>query len=225
MINFSRVKFSSTSSKIVIVSRRAVTTDAVAARTRAWTEQLVVGKNLCPFAAAPLKDGTLRIHVSTALSDKEVVADVASEIAKLFPPPSSTTPSTATSSSTTTLVVFPYHAKLVESHPHQIKLSYEILANIQRNKSAHSDSLQIVNFHPRGQHSLYAPPDEISLETDDPYNFVTRSPFPTIHLLRTVDLIDASKFMSGDTEKIPLRNMERLRKDGRNKLLEEWSAI
>ena len=212
-------------------------TETASKRTLAWVKTLVIGKNLCPFAAAPLNAGSLRIKVSAAETDSSALDEIESEIDLLFPAAtlstlptqstsSSSTNTTTTTTPTTTLIVFPNHKKLVESHPHQVKLGYDILVRIsQNNNNKSSSSLQIVNFHPRGQHSLYAPPDEISLETDDPYNFVTRSPYPTVHLLRTVDLVDASKFMSNDTEKIPLRNMERLRKDGRDQLLQEWNEI
>ena len=63
---------------------------------------------------------------------------------------------------------------------------------------------QIVTFHPEGKNSLYsADPEGV------PYDFVTRSPYPTIHLLRTIDLIKANKMMQGEVDKIPNANIKR----------------
>ena len=197
----------------------ATTRDEVSKATRDWIDRLVIGQNLCPFAAAPSRSESLRIVESPAKTNEEALETIKSELDLLIPPsdPISPSPIFVTTAPTTTLVVFAEHPEFLEKHENLITFSYEALSIMD------SSTSQLVVFHPRAQHNLYSTPNEVDLPTDDPYNFVTRSPYPTIHLLRTVDLIDAAKFMKGDTEKIPNRNMEKLRSRSLDKVRKDWS--
>ena len=81
-----------------------------------------------------------------------------------------------------------------------------------------SEDVQVVAFHPKGVHSLYSGGEEMPT----PYDYVTRSPHPTIHLLRTMDLIKANKQMGGDTEKVPTANVKKLESMGIEEIEREW---
>ncbi|GMH60033.1 hypothetical protein TrRE_jg4978, partial [Triparma retinervis] len=90
---------------------------------------------------------------------------------------------------TTTLVVFP--GSVFKQFGELKSFEYKILASIY--EEGLSEDVQVVAFHPKGVHSLYSGGEEMPT----PYDYVTRSPHPTIHLLRTMDLIKANKQMGG----------------------------
>lgn len=73
----------------------------------------------------------------------------------------------------------------------------------------HADHLQIVCFHPQASHSTYidsgAPPDAA--------DFAIRSPYPTVQLLREVDILKAVRSYPSAAD-IPARNRIRMRADG-----------
>jgi hypothetical protein len=103
----------------IVLSKRTLTTSAsqYQDRTQTWLNSLIIGRNLCPFAAKPQKEGTVRISVSSASDDDALLADVVTEIELL----------TATSSKdgfikpTTTLIVVPSPTYLVDSYRAQIQ--------------------------------------------------------------------------------------------------------
>ena len=74
-----------------------------------------------------------------------------------------------------------------------------------------TDKVQLATFHPEYHFA--------GEEVGDPGSYTNRSPYPTVHLLRSVDVsraVDAHP----DTESIPEANIERLRAVGRKTLLE-----
>ena len=84
----------------------------------------------------------------------------------------------------------------------------------------HSDHLQLVLFHPLAVHDTYTerPPASDGNEEQvlgvDCANYTIRSPHPTIHLLRQVDVMRAVQSGYADLEGLPSRNKARLRRDG-----------
>ena len=57
--------------------------DDVLAETRAWLERVVVGLDLCPFAAEPLRAGRVRLRVSDAEQPEQLASDLEEELARL----------------------------------------------------------------------------------------------------------------------------------------------
>jgi hypothetical protein len=113
---------------------------------------------------------------------------------------------------TTSLLVFP---SLFPAYLDQVRASYSLLAAIDA--ASLSSSVQVVNFHPLFLNSLYSdggPPDA--------YDYVNRSPHPTVHLIRSRDLEEAARAFKGDAEAIPGRNMARLRGLGAERVEREW---
>eukprot|EP00591_Stephanopyxis_turris_P002149 CAMPEP_0195525684 /NCGR_PEP_ID=MMETSP0794_2-20130614/26249_1 /TAXON_ID=515487 /ORGANISM="Stephanopyxis turris, Strain CCMP 815" /LENGTH=135 /DNA_ID=CAMNT_0040656187 /DNA_START=202 /DNA_END=606 /DNA_ORIENTATION=- len=120
---------------------------------------------------------------------------------------------------TTTLVVFPSLELEHKQHEHvdflsQVRASYSVLEHLDA--SGISDDIQLVNFHPNARHSAY------EVGELKPYDFVTRSPYPTMHLLRTKDLLIASKMYGSDTERIPLANLKKLDRLGLDECKRLW---
>ena len=74
-----------------------------------------------------------------------------------------------------------------------------------------TDKVQLATFHPEYQFA--------GEEVGDPGSYTNRSPYPTVHLLRSVD-VSRSVDAHPDTESIPETNIERVRAVGREILLE-----
>lgn len=55
--------------------------------TRAWVEQMVVGLNLCPFAAPVVRAESIRYSVSLAEDEEALLGDFLRELADLVAQP------------------------------------------------------------------------------------------------------------------------------------------
>ncbi len=182
----------------VVSSRLLATRICSVEATKRWVDEMVIGKGLCPFAAG----SGLRVSPCHSESLLEHVDD---EICHLLDE------GTATE---TTLI--PLTHEYYEGDPLSlIQASYSVLEFIQESDYP----VQVVNFHPLNRHSVYT---EGPL---DQYDFVTRAPFPTLHLLREVDLLRAAQYTEGDVDKIPARNMQRLRKESLGDLQRQWDSL
>ena len=76
--------------------------------------------------------------------------------------------------------------------------------------------IQLATFHPHYQFE--------GEEVADPGSYTNRSPYPTVHLLRAVDVsraVDAHP----DTESIPVQNVEKLRTIGRERLHDTLQSL
>ena len=84
-----------------------------------------------------------------------------------------------------------------------VRLSWQLQAEaiVER---GHADALQLVLFHPNAVHSTYGegPPDAA--------DFSIRAPYPTVHLLREMDLLEAVQGYPNAAQ-IPDVNKRRLR--------------
>ena len=71
-----------------------------------------------------------------------------------------------------------------------------------------ASEIQIVLFHPAATHSAYAEGPE------DAADFTIRSPHPTVHLLREMDVLAAVQSGYPEPWQIPTRNKSKLRAQG-----------
>ena len=109
----------------------------------------------------------------------------------------------------TTLIAVPYVRALADDFVLFLAVA-ERCEEILEDKGV-TDKVQLATFHPEYQFA--------GEEVGDPGSYTNRSPYPTVHLLRSVDVsraVDAHP----DTESIPEANIERLRAVGRKTLLE-----
>ena len=79
--------------------------------------------------------------------------------------------------------------------------------------------MQVVNFHPQGAHNTYKQEGE-DLDAAD---FTTRSPFPTFHILREADLLQAG-LSHKHVDAIPGKNAKRLRGVGYEECERLWKS-
>ena len=87
-----------------------------------------------------------------------------------------------------------------------VRLSWRLQAEAIA-EPGHGEAIQLVLFHPSAVHSTYGdgPPDAA--------DFSIRAPFPTVHLLREMDVLEAVRGYP-NADRIPEVNKRRLRKLG-----------
>lgn len=156
--------------------------------TEAWLRDFVVGLDLCPFAAGPLRAGRVRVSEARGGAAEEVLADLVGEADLLLE-----------DAAATTLLVVPGDL-LADFEEFLDVLAY---AEELFEQTGHADDLQLVGFHPD---YVFGDADG----ADDPANATNRSPHPTFHLLRRDEVaraIDGHPDVAG----IPARNVALLR--------------
>eukprot|EP00929_Paragymnodinium_shiwhaense_P062715 TRINITY_DN31315_c0_g1_i2.p2 TRINITY_DN31315_c0_g1~~TRINITY_DN31315_c0_g1_i2.p2 ORF type:complete len:306 (+),score=61.71 TRINITY_DN31315_c0_g1_i2:51-968(+) len=178
------------------------TADARINTTRRWFDEVVLAEKLCPFAP-PVRDAPqLRIVASEAASEEQAIEEIARQAAALkdgILRPEAGLPET-------TLVVYERSLSFVAAWQDLVRLSWRLQSEAILANGLQED-LQLVLFHPEAVHSAYGegPPDAA--------DYSIRAPYPTVHLLREMDVLSA---VAGypQAEQIPARNKARLRAQG-----------
>ena len=154
--------------------------------TVSWLHRHVVGLDLCPFAAAPLAAGAVRVIASRGQEAEEVLAEVLVECERL-----------QAGEASTTLIVVPSGYADFDDFLDLVAAVEGLLSAVQLD-----GEVQLASFHP----------DWVYAETpaDDPANNVSRSPFPALHLLRHADVRRAVE-ETPDIAEIPERNAALMR--------------
>lgn len=171
----------------------------VLAASRHWVETVVIGLNLCPFASRPFQAGTIRYALSPAGDARALRDDLADELKRLAATPAAVVE--------TTLLI----------HPNALTdfLDYnDFLDDAERlvRRLGLEGTIQVASFHPRYQ---FADAAEDAVE-----NYTNRSPYPMLHLLREESVSAVVDALGEEVHAIPLRNVETLRRLGREKVLE-----
>jgi hypothetical protein len=160
--------------------------------TRRWVEQVVVGLNLCPFAAAPMKGERIRYVHCPERDDEGIYRSLLSELETLIHLPES--------SAETCLFVVP---EGLEDFPHYLELFH--IAETVIPQAGLEGIVQLASFHPDYCFE--------GVEKEDPANYTNRSPYPMFHLIREAPLARALEKYP-DPEAIPERNIALLRELG-----------
>ena len=156
---------------------------------RLWLETIVIGLNLCPFAARPFRAGQVRIRVSDCTDELELLTELQLELAHLDQTPASEVE--------TTIIAMPRMlADFLEYNDFLEKVD-ELLEHFEW-----SGEYQVASFHPKYQFA--------GTKADDVENFTNRSPYPLLHILRE-DSVEAAIDGHPDAEGIPQGNIQRLR--------------
>ncbi|RFF28136.1 MULTISPECIES: DUF1415 domain-containing protein [unclassified Wenzhouxiangella] len=168
--------------------------------TRQWLETVVIGLNLCPFAASPWRQGRIRFRVSEASSQQQLAQDLADELLALqYADPAECE---------TTLLIHPHVLGDFLDYNDFLELADRLLEDL-----ALDGTIQIASFHPDYRFADSHP--------DDPANCTNRSPYPMLHLLREASIEAATANLS-NPEEIFERNIKTLRElgmDGWNELM------
>lgn len=132
-----------------------------------WLTEVIIGKNFCPFAARPYQEGTIKIMESS----KEFFHDKFLDAMNLL--------NEMTSEELSTILLYCNEFWEIEDFTDYFYMINDKLAELGLN-----ETYQLVMFHPEFCFD--------GLEKDDVENYLQRSPFPVIHLLRTAMLEEVS---------------------------------
>jgi len=166
--------------------------------TKNWIEFLVIGYNLCPFAKHPFVRDRIRYRVSDA-SEEEALAETLVQEALFL---SEVSPEELE----TTLIIHPQILNRFSGY-----LDFLARAEWLLQQCGLEGVIQIASFHPDYQF------EETTREA--PENYTNRSPYPMLHLLREESIETALRHYE-HPEQIPQRNMETMRRLGKEKIRE-----
>jgi hypothetical protein len=161
-------------------------TDAV----RRWLDDFVVGLSLCPFAAAPLAAGRVRLSVTPATSADALLQALLDELRLLDEQPAVET----------TLLIHPLVLQAFDDYNQFLDLADALLA-----ETGHEGIYQVASFHPAYRFAGTAP--------EAAENFTNRSPYPMLHLLREESVARAVE-SPVDTDAVPERNIDLMNEIG-----------
>jgi hypothetical protein len=151
-----------------------------------WLDRVVVGLNLCPFAAEPNRKGQIKIYVSTARTEEALLTDLQTELRELD--------RRSPTDLETTLLVVPYMLQDFEAYNTFLALVDALLQTF-----GWEGEYQVASFHPN-----YCFADT---EPDDPENLTNRSPYPILHILREASISKALDAYA-DPDQIPAKNIQ-----------------
>lgn len=153
-----------------------------------WLENIVIGLNLCPFAARPQRENRIRIHVNDSDNHELLLHGVYDELRSLEEMP--------VSEVETTLFVFTRALGEFDEY-----LDFLYLAEQMLESSDWQGVFQIASFHP-----------DYCFEGTDPEdasNLTNRSPCPILHLIRE-DSLEKAIASYPNTSDIPERNIQKM---------------
>ena len=153
-----------------------------------WLDEVVIGLNLCPFAAKPQREKRVRIAISHATDEEALLNDLQAELERL-----SDTPAAELE---TTLLAIP---DMLEDFAQYNDFLDAV--DLWVEQFGWEGELQVASFHPNYQFA--------DTELDEPGNLTNRSPWPLLHIIREDSLEQALEHYP-EADKIPARNILRM---------------
>lgn len=160
-------------------------TQTITSEVNTWLEKVVIGLNLCPFAAKPARNKQIRIAVSEATDEEALLASILTEL--------NTLTSTSVDQLETTLVVVPKMLQDFDDYNLFLNWTDALLKQQQL-----EGIIQVATFHPN---YCFA-----GCEPEDAENLTNRSPYPIFHLIRE-DSLEKVLQHYPEPEKIPENNI------------------
>jgi len=170
-------------------------TNRIIYQTKAWVHQLVIGQNLCPFAAQPYRRDRIGFEVVPVLAleaHEERLLDACRRVSDPGQPVE------------TILLIYPEEWRTFAHY-----LAFAERLNQVLDHGGWRGEIQLATFHPD---YLFGGEDP-----KDASHYTNRSPYPMIHVLSESQLEDAIKHHP-DPGAIPERNVARLREVGKDRL-------
>ncbi|EKO3842026.1 DUF1415 domain-containing protein [Vibrio harveyi] len=162
--------------------------NAITEQVNQWLNDVVIGLNLCPFAAKPQRNKQIKIFVSEASQEEALLEDILLQLIEL----SNTEPEKLE----TTLVVVPNML--------QDFWDYNFFIDWVEGLIKQQDwegIFQVATFHPDYCFG--------GAEPEDDENLTNRSPYPVFHLIREESMEKVLKHYPAP-ESIPDTNIERV---------------
>jgi len=162
--------------------------------TREWLVRVVIGLDLCPFAASVYRQGELAMEAIEADSEGSLLA-MLEYLQRMHD---------ADSPESVILVLSDSFSSFEEY------LDFVALAENTLADQGYEGEFQLASFHPD---YCFADAD-----SEDAANYTNRSPYPLLHILRESSVSRAIESHSGDTLEIPERNQRITRELGLEKM-------
>lgn len=172
-------------------------------QVRNWLTDMVIGLQLCPFAAAPLHAGRVRFTTCAETDSLSIYRVFLSELDEFL--------QTSPEEVETGLFIVTRGLSGFDDY-------LDMLATLEDalHEAGLEGVVQIASFHPDYRFE--------GCDPDDPANFTNRSPFPIFHLIREAGL-EAALARFPDPESIPERNVARMRELGLETLQARLAAL
>ena len=167
-----------------------MTSEQVIGRTKKWILDVVVGCNLCPFAAHVVKQQKIFYKVETSNDQTACLSSFVQEMERLD----------NDETIETSFLIFPNSFE--KFHDYLVLLSH---AEKLLKRKGYEGVYQVARFHPL---YLFAGSNE-----NDAANYTNRSVYPMLHLLREESIHKALKHYDSP-ENIPERNINFTRTKG-----------
>ncbi|EJB8582917.1 DUF1415 domain-containing protein [Vibrio parahaemolyticus] len=162
--------------------------NAITQQVEQWLNDVVIGLNLCPFAAKPQRNKQIKIFVSEATQEEALLEDILLQLIELN--------TTEPEELETTLVVVPN--MLQDFWDYNFCIDWvEALIKQQDWEGI----FQVATFHPDYCFG--------GAEPEDDENLTNRSPYPIFHLIREESMEKVLKHYP-DPESIPDTNIARV---------------
>ncbi len=174
----------------------AIDPDSHITATRNWIESVVIGLQLCPFAAVPFRKDRIRYVVSHADTAADLLDELGRELAHVF--------RADPADVETSLLIHPGCLHEFEAYWDFLAIAEELIREMDL-----EGEIQVAGFHPEFRFE--------GESEDDAANYTNRSPFPMIHLLREESVSEAVDHYP-DPDGIPERNIRLLREMGLEKI-------
>ncbi|EGQ8216698.1 TPA: DUF1415 domain-containing protein [Vibrio parahaemolyticus] len=162
--------------------------NAITQQVDQWLNDVVIGLNLCPFAAKPQRNKQIKIFVSEATQEEALLEDILLQLIEL----STTEPEKLE----TTLVVVPNMLQDFWDYNFCIDWVEGLIK-----QQDWEGTFQVATFHPDYCFGGAAPEDD--------ENLTNRSPYPIFHLIREESMEKVLKHYP-DPESIPDTNIARV---------------
>ena len=163
---------------------------SIISAVEAWLDNVVIGLNLCPFAAMPRKNNQVRFTVSQALTEEVLLADLHAELTFMEKTPAAEVE--------TSLIIVPDMLAKFDDYNQFLDLADALLQSFEW-----EGIFQIASFHPN---YCFAETEPSSTE-----NLTNRAPYPILHILREESLDKALEKMASPDE-IYTRNIQTMSK-------------
>jgi hypothetical protein len=162
--------------------------ETIVEQVNQWLNDVVIGLNLCPFAAKPQRNKQIKIFVSEAKQEEALLEDILTQLMELE--------SKTAEELETTLVVVPN--MLEDFYDYNLFIDWvEALIRQQ----GWEGTYQLATFHPEYCFG--------GAEPEDAENLTNRSPYPVFHLIREESMEKVLKHYP-DPESIPETNIARV---------------
>ncbi|QIJ85171.1 DUF1415 domain-containing protein [Vibrio coralliilyticus OCN008] len=162
--------------------------ETITEQVNQWLNDVVIGLNLCPFAAKPQRNKQIKIFVSEAQQEEALLEDILTQLMELE--------SKTAEELETTLVVVPN--MLEDFYDYNLFIDWvEALIRQQGWEGIY----QLATFHPEYCFG--------GAEPEDAENLTNRSPYPVFHLIREESMEKVLKHYP-DPESIPETNIARV---------------